>query len=77
MVSATQHPTFGTCLACTQAVRLTKTGRVRRHSRTVALGHAIATVHCMGSQQHYAEALNLAWAPGRHGGKWVTEKAAW
>lgn len=63
MLTVSDHPGYGTCLACTQGVRILKDGRTARHNRKQAYGNVLATVSCLGSREDYAEKLGVFWDP--------------
>lgn len=66
---------YGTCLACTQAVAMTKHGRTRAHTRKEVLGaRMVATVECLGSNSECAEDLGVEWDPRPHRRCWVCEE---
>ncbi|MGH3535444.1 MAG: hypothetical protein ACRDQG_12160 [Pseudonocardiaceae bacterium] len=48
-------------MACTQAVRLLKDGRLRQHDAEACFDGAIVTVVCCGSRTLPAEARGMRW----------------
>lgn len=62
-MTTTEHPAYGTCTGCTQAKRVDKLGRIRKHTRTTTNGSMQLAVTCTGSSGPYAEYSRVEWNP--------------
>lgn len=73
MSGATPRPTFGTCLSCTQALRLDARGALRKHTTKVTVddGSMLLTIRCPGSGEETAQSLGVIYDTSPHRRCWV------